>query len=73
MLLANVESKQPSDKMKKIKDEYEKKLSGMQKEMKSLLSAKREHAKLLRNQSQYENQIRQLTSEVQDMKRTKVN
>lgn len=69
---SNVESKQPSDKMKKIKDEYEKKLSGMQKEMKSLLSAKREHAKLLRNQSQYENQIRQLTCEVQDMKRTKV-
>lgn len=44
----------------------------MQKELKSLQSAKKEHAKLLRDQSQYENQIRTLKYEVNDMKRTKV-
>lgn len=44
----------------------------MQKELKSLQSAKREHAKTLRNQSQYESQIRTLRNEVSEMKRTKV-
>lgn len=44
----------------------------MQKELKSLQSAKKEHAKLLRDQSQYENQVRTLKYEVNDMKRTKV-
>lgn len=67
-----IESKQPTEKVKKIKDEYEKKLSDMQKEMKSLISAKKEHAKLLKNQSQYENQIKQLNLDVQEMKRNKV-
>lgn len=44
----------------------------MQKELKSLQSAKKEHAKLLKDQSQYENQVRTLKYEVNDMKRTKV-
>lgn len=44
----------------------------MQKELKSLQSAKKEHAKLLRDQSQYENQVRTLKYEVNDMKRNKV-
>lgn len=44
----------------------------MQKEMKTLQSAKREHAKMLRNQSQYESQIKTLRNEVTDMKRVKV-
>ena len=44
----------------------------MQKEMKTLQSAKREHAKLLRSQSQYESQIKTLKFEVSDMKKVKV-
>ncbi|CAA9997522.1 unnamed protein product, partial [Nesidiocoris tenuis] len=56
----------------KIKDDYEKRIAGMQREMKSLQSAKKEHAKLLKNQSQYESQIRTLSSEVGEMKKTKV-
>lgn len=44
----------------------------MQKELKSLQSAKKEHAKTLRNQSAYENQIRTLRNDVAEMKRTKV-
>uniref|UniRef100_A0A2S2QRQ4 Kinesin-like protein KIF21A n=1 Tax=Sipha flava TaxID=143950 RepID=A0A2S2QRQ4_9HEMI len=61
-----------SEKVKKVKDDYEKRLGTMQKELKSLQSAKKEHAKLLRDQSQYENQVRTLKYEVNDMKRTKV-
>ncbi|KAL1117594.1 hypothetical protein AAG570_003909 [Ranatra chinensis] len=72
VLASFTENKQPTEKVKKIKDEYERKLTDMQKEMKSLQSAKREHAKLLRNQSQYETQIRTLNSEVMDMKKAKV-
>ncbi|BES94937.1 kinesin family member [Nesidiocoris tenuis] len=66
------ENNQPSEKVKKIKDDYEKRIAGMQREMKSLQSAKKEHAKLLKNQSQYESQIRTLSSEVGEMKKTKV-
>lgn len=61
-----------SEKVKKVKDDYERRLGTMQKELKSLQSAKKEHAKLLRDQSQYENQIRTLKYEVNDMKRSKV-
>ncbi|XP_073985830.1 kinesin-like protein 31E isoform X2 [Rhodnius prolixus] len=66
------ENKQPTEKVKKIKEEYERKLTDMQREMKSLQSAKKEHAKLLRSQTQYESQIRTLSNEVGDMKKTKV-
>jgi len=61
-----------SEKVKKVKDDFERRLGTMQKELKSLQSAKKEHAKLLRDQSQYENQVRTLKYEVNDMKRTKV-
>lgn len=55
-----------------MRDEYERKLNDMQKEMKKLQTAKKEHSKMLRNQSQYESQIKTLRSEVMDMKRVKV-
>jgi len=44
----------------------------LQCEVKKLQSAKKEHAKLLRNQSQYERQVEKLKSEVGEMKRSKV-
>lgn len=66
------QSNQPTEQVKKIRKEYEQKLNNMQKELKSLQTAKREHAKTLRNQSQYEGQIRTLRNEVSEMKRTKV-
>lgn len=62
----------PFFQVKKIKDEYEKKIQGMQREMKELQAAKKEHAKLLRNQNQYQNQLRTLNNEVSEMKRAKV-
>ncbi|KAL0278939.1 UNVERIFIED_CONTAM: hypothetical protein PYX00_000615 [Menopon gallinae] len=67
------QTNQPSDKMKKVREEYERKVYEMQKEVKRLESAQKQHAKLLREQSQQSNQLRSLKAEVEDMKRTKVN
>ncbi|XP_060891992.1 kinesin-like protein KIF21A isoform X2 [Labrus mixtus] len=60
------------DKAKKIKTEYEKKLSVMNKELQKLQSAQKEHARLLKNQSQYEKQLKKLQMDVAEMKKTKV-
>ncbi|XP_036068508.1 kinesin-like protein KIF21A isoform X5 [Oryzias melastigma] len=60
------------DKARKIKVEYEKKLSVMNKELQKLQSAQKEHARLLRNQSQYEKQLKKLQMDVAEMKKTKV-
>ncbi|XP_070686682.1 kinesin-like protein KIF21A [Pempheris klunzingeri] len=60
------------DKARKIKAEYEKKLSVMNKELQKLQSAQKEHARLLKNQSQYEKQLRKLQMDVAEMKKTKV-
>lgn len=63
---------EPSDKIKKVKDEYTKKLSDMQKELRRLQVAQKEHTRLVRSQSQYENQLKSYKNEVLEMKRTKV-
>lgn len=44
----------------------------MQREVKRLESAQKEHARLLREQSQQHSQLKSLKAEVDDMKRTKV-
>ncbi|RZF44783.1 hypothetical protein LSTR_LSTR000735 [Laodelphax striatellus] len=66
------QNNQPTEKVRRVREEYEKKLNNMQKEVRSLQTAKKEHAKMLRNQSQYESQIRTLKNEVSEMKRIKV-
>ncbi|KAK6317877.1 hypothetical protein J4Q44_G00111680 [Coregonus suidteri] len=60
------------DKAKKIKQEYEKKLSVMNRELQKLQSAQKEHARLLKNQSKYETQLKKLQMDVTEMKKTKV-
>lgn len=60
------------EKAKKIRVEYERKLSSMNKELQKLQSAQREHARLLKNQSQYEKQLKKLQLDVTEMKKTKV-
>uniref|UniRef100_A0A8C0BY95 Kinesin family member 21A n=1 Tax=Buteo japonicus TaxID=224669 RepID=A0A8C0BY95_9AVES len=60
------------EKAKKIKLEYEKKLQAMNKELQRLQTAQKEHARLLKNQSQYEKQLKKLQQEVTEMKKTKV-
>ncbi|XP_078798002.1 kinesin-like protein KIF21A isoform X3 [Oryzias latipes] len=60
------------EKAKRIKAEYERKLSSMNKELQKLQSAQKEHARLLKNQTQYEKQLRKLQMDVTEMKKTKV-
>ncbi len=60
------------EKAKKIKQQYEKKLNDMQSELKKLQAAKREHAKLVKNQAVYERQLKTLQRDLSDMKKTKV-
>ncbi len=60
------------EKLQKIKSDYKDKLERLQGEVKKLQTAKKEHAKLLRSQGQYERQVEKLKSEVGDMKRNKV-
>ncbi|XP_071455013.1 kinesin-like protein KIF21A [Hetaerina americana] len=61
-----------ADKIKKVKEDYEKRLTEMKKELQRLQAAKKEHARLLRNQTHYETQMRQLRSDLTEMKRAKV-
>ncbi|XP_023221813.1 kinesin-like protein KIF21B [Centruroides sculpturatus] len=63
---------QSEEKVKKVKEDFEKKLNLLQKELKKMQTAKKEHAKLMKNQVQYERQLRQLKQEVTDMKQAKV-
>lgn len=63
---------EPSEKIKKVKDEYTRKLSEMQKELKRLKNAQKEHARLIRSQSQHEGQLQAFKNELQEMKRAKV-
>lgn len=44
----------------------------MNKELQKLQSAQKEHARLLKNQSQYEKQLKKLQLDVTEMKKTKV-
>uniref|UniRef100_A0A8C5D8C2 Kinesin-like protein KIF21A n=1 Tax=Gouania willdenowi TaxID=441366 RepID=A0A8C5D8C2_GOUWI len=60
------------EKAKKIRAEYERKLSSMNKELQKLQSAQKEHARLLKSQSQYEKQLKKLQQDVNEMKKTKV-
>ncbi|XP_048409691.1 kinesin-like protein KIF21A isoform X1 [Stegostoma tigrinum] len=69
--LGSVES-YSEEKANKIKSEYEKKLQVMNKELQKLHTAQKEHARLLKNQAQYEKQLRKLQQEVGEMKKTKV-
>jgi kinesin family protein 4/21/27 len=60
------------EKVDKIRKDYKEKLERLQGEVKKLQTAKKEHAKLLRSQGQYERQVDKLKNEVGDMKRIKV-
>lgn len=61
-----------SDKVKKIKDEFTRKLTDMQRELKRLQAAQKEHSRLLRNQNQHETQLKSYKNELIEMKRIKV-
>jgi len=55
-----------------VREEYDLKLTSMQGELKKLHAAKREHAKLMRNQTHYETQLQTLQRDLADLKKMKV-
>lgn len=62
----------PSEKLKRVKDEYERRVAGMSRELKRLQAAQREHTRLQRSQQHTAAQITTLRNELQNMKRDKV-
>lgn len=58
--------------MKRVKEDFGKKLNTLQGELKKMQALKRQHVQAMRNQAQYERQVQQLKNEVTEMKKTKV-
>ncbi|XP_054707969.1 kinesin-like protein KIF21A [Uloborus diversus] len=56
---------------KRIRADYEKKLSSLKNDMKTMESAKRQHVHFMNNASNSENQLKKLKQEVAEMKRAK--
>lgn len=61
------------EKANKIKADYEKRLREMNRDLQKLQAAQKEHARLLKNQSRYERELKKLNAEVAEMKKAKVN
>ncbi|XP_050706486.1 kinesin-like protein KIF21A isoform X1 [Eriocheir sinensis] len=73
-VIANIKSSSSAgdDKVKSVKQEYERRICNMQNEMKKLQAAQKEHAKLMRERGQHERQLRTLKADLAEMKKTKV-
>ncbi|XP_053562891.1 kinesin-like protein KIF21B isoform X2 [Bombina bombina] len=59
------------EKANKIRADYEKRLREMNRDLQKLQLAQREHARLLKNQTRYERELRKLQGELSDMKKAK--
>ncbi|XP_078104272.1 kinesin-like protein KIF21B isoform X4 [Sander vitreus] len=60
------------EKANRIKQDYEKRLKEMNRDLLKLQVAQKEHARLLKNQGRYERELKKLQTEVNDMKKAKV-
>uniref|UniRef100_A0A3Q2P050 Kinesin-like protein KIF21B n=1 Tax=Fundulus heteroclitus TaxID=8078 RepID=A0A3Q2P050_FUNHE len=60
------------EKASKIRQEYEKRLKEMNRDLLKLQAAQKEHARLLKNQGRYERELKKLQTEVNEMKKAKV-
>lgn len=69
--IKNQDSKS-EEKVRKVRDDYEKKISHLQGELKKMQAAKKEHARLLRQKAQNEQQLRTFQCELNELKKTKV-
>lgn len=58
--------------MKKVRDEYERKLSEMQREMRKLQSAQKEHIRQQRELQAQQNQLKNLKNELFELKSAKI-
>ncbi|XP_055899663.1 kinesin-like protein KIF21A isoform X3 [Biomphalaria glabrata] len=73
-VLANIDKvSQPSaETSKKVKLEYEKKLNQLQEELRKMQAEQKKHARVQKNSSHYEQQMKTLQHELSEMKKTKV-
>ncbi|MEQ2173824.1 hypothetical protein GOODEAATRI_001433 [Goodea atripinnis] len=60
------------EKASKIRQEYEKRLKEMNRDLLKLQAAQKEHARLLKNQGRYERELKKLQTEVNEMKKAKI-
>ncbi|XP_077460180.1 kinesin-like protein KIF21B isoform X3 [Stigmatopora argus] len=60
------------EKANRVKQEYEKRLKEMNRDLLKLQAAQKEHARLIKNQGRYERELKKLQTEVNDMKKAKV-
>uniref|UniRef100_A0A3B5KAF0 Kinesin family member 21B n=1 Tax=Takifugu rubripes TaxID=31033 RepID=A0A3B5KAF0_TAKRU len=60
------------EKANRIKQEYEKRLKEMNRDLLKLQVAQKEHTRLLKNQGRYERELKKLQLEVNEMKKAKV-
>ncbi|CAB1314559.1 unnamed protein product [Coregonus sp. 'balchen'] len=60
------------EKASRIKSEYEKRLKEMNRDLMKLQAAQKEHTRLLKNQGRYEQALKKLQQEVNEMKKAKV-
>uniref|UniRef100_A0A3Q2ZUY0 Kinesin family member 21B n=1 Tax=Kryptolebias marmoratus TaxID=37003 RepID=A0A3Q2ZUY0_KRYMA len=60
------------EKANRIRQEYEKRLKEMNRDLLKLQAAQKEHARLLKNQGRYERELKKLQTEVNEMKKAKV-
>lgn len=69
--IRNQDSKS-EEKVRQIRNDYEKKIGNLQGELKKMQAAKKEHARLLRQKAQNEQQLRTFQNELSELKKTKV-
>ena len=67
-----VGNKAQEEKVKKVKEEYEKKLNAMQLTLKQLQAARKQHAQSIKTQAVFEHQLRTVRNELEEMKKHKV-
>ena len=72
LLLPGSKKQQSDEQVRKVKGEYEKKLTTMQTELNKVNAAKKEHAKMMKNRAVYDRRIKELSTELNDMKKIKV-
>uniref|UniRef100_A0A8C5FAY9 Kinesin family member 21B n=1 Tax=Gadus morhua TaxID=8049 RepID=A0A8C5FAY9_GADMO len=60
------------EKACRVKQDYEKRLKEMNRDLLKLQAAQKEHGRLLKNQGRYERELKKLQVEVNDMKKAKV-
>ncbi|XP_019736714.1 kinesin-like protein KIF21B isoform X2 [Hippocampus comes] len=60
------------EKANRIKQDYEKRLKEMNRDLLKLQAAQKEHGRLLKNQGRYERELKKLQAEVNEMKKAKV-